>query len=227
MVLVLLLFDIDGTLLLRASTEHAQALRDALECVYGVRRAIASTPRAAPTRRSHATSPRSPGSMAAIRAGLDELIALLAASAMRATVRRRSRTRRPGMVELLDALASATASACSLVTGNYEPVARLKLERAGIGHHFAGRPGRLRLGRRDRPRFRRSPRGAPAGIPARAARWCRRHAADIACARADGVRVLAVATGLYPAAELAGADAVVADGFGLAELLGCELRCRD
>src|ERR1035441_6873025 len=33
---VLVLFDIDGTLLLRASREHAAALRDALAQVYGV-----------------------------------------------------------------------------------------------------------------------------------------------------------------------------------------------
>ena len=33
---MLVLFDIDGTLLLRASSEHAAALRDALARVYGV-----------------------------------------------------------------------------------------------------------------------------------------------------------------------------------------------
>ena len=46
---------------------------------------------------------------------------------------------------------------------------------------------------------------------------------DIACARADGLRVLAVATGLYSAEDLGGADAVAADGWELAGLLVREL----
>jgi phosphoglycolate phosphatase-like HAD superfamily hydrolase len=46
---------------------------------------------------------------------------------------------------------------------------------------------------------------------------------DIACARADGVRVLAVATGPYPVEALGEADAVAADGFGLRDLLEREL----
>ena len=49
----------------------------------------------------------------------------------------------PGIVELLDALAERSKTfRLSLVTGNLEPVARLKLERAGIGHRFpAGQGG--------------------------------------------------------------------------------------
>ena len=42
---------------------------------------------------------------------------------------------------------------------------------------------------------------------------------DIACARADGVRCLAVATGPFPAEDLRGADAVAADAGELAGLL--------
>ena len=42
---------------------------------------------------------------------------------------------------------------------------------------------------------------------------------DIACARADGLRVIAVATGPYPVGALAGADAVVADAGALAPVL--------
>ena len=70
----------------------------------------------------------------------------------------------PGIAELLD-VAGRRATACgsSLVTGNYEPVARLKLKRAGIGHHFAARPGRLRLGLRGP---RRAAAASPASAPA-------------------------------------------------------------
>ena len=42
---------------------------------------------------------------------------------------------------------------------------------------------------------------------------------DVACARADGVRCLAVASGPYPVEDLRGADAVAADAVELAGLL--------
>ena len=68
----------------------------------------------------------------------------------------------PGIAELLDAVAERDGIELSLVTGNYEGIARLKLERAGIGHHFPAGPGRFRLGLRasrraaaDRARPRR------------------------------------------------------------------------
>ena len=114
------------------------------------------------------------------------------------------------MAELLDALAVQGDVRCSLVTGNYEPVARLKLERAGHRPPFRPRPGR-----RSAPTpstatsCRRSPRRAPAGIPRDRTIVIGDTPLDIACARADGLRVLAVATGLYTVDELADADAVV------------------
>ncbi|MGX6447360.1 HAD family hydrolase, partial [Patulibacter sp. S7RM1-6] len=42
---------------------------------------------------------------------------------------------------------------------------------------------------------------------------------DIACARHDGVRVVAVATGNHPADDLTGADAVAHDAAGLRRAL--------
>ncbi len=48
----------------------------------------------------------------------------------------------PGIPALLEWLAGRDDVRLSLVTGNYEPVARLKLARAGIGGHFpAGQGG--------------------------------------------------------------------------------------
>jgi len=46
---------------------------------------------------------------------------------------------------------------------------------------------------------------------------------DIACARADGVRCVAVASGPFSADELASADRVVGDSRELARLLDGEL----
>ena len=73
--------------------------------------------------------------------------------------------------EVLAGLAARDDVRLSLVTGNLEPIARLKLNRAGIGHHFARGPGRVRLGLR-RPRGpaadRAPPRGRATAAPGRA-----------------------------------------------------------
>ena len=119
----------------------------------------------------------------------------------------------PGVPELLSWLSPRSDVKLGLLTGNYEPVARLKLGRAGIGKHFSGGPGAFGSDAEDR-----------AALPAIARRRAGRRGApyardrtivigdtprDIACARADGVRCAAVATGPYGADGLAGADVVV------------------
>jgi phosphoglycolate phosphatase-like HAD superfamily hydrolase len=128
----------------------------------------------------------------------------------------------PGIPELLEALAGRPAEfRLSLVTGNLEAVARLKLERAGIGRHFA--PGQGGFGSDDEAR-----EALPPIARARAANppWPRERTAvvgdtprDIACARADGLRVAAVATGPFGREALAGADVVVDDARELLPVL--------
>ena len=126
----------------------------------------------------------------------------------------------PGIVELLGELAEREADfRLSLVTGNLEPVARLKLARAGIGDHFE--PGQGGFG---------SDHASRAELPpiarARAGDWPRDRTVvigdtprDIACARADDVRVVAVATGPFAVEALADADAVVDDARALLPVL--------
>jgi phosphoglycolate phosphatase-like HAD superfamily hydrolase len=116
----------------------------------------------------------------------------------------------PGVVEALDALAGEPERyRLALVTGNLEPVARRKLASAGIGHHFAAGQGGFGSDSERRGEL-------PAVARARAGGWPRGRTVvigdtprDIACARADHVRVIAVATGPYSAEALADADAVV------------------
>jgi phosphoglycolate phosphatase len=116
----------------------------------------------------------------------------------------------PGVVEALERLAGEPERyRLALVTGNLEPVARRKLASAGIGHYFA--PGQGGFGSDSEHRGE-----LPAVARARAGGWARERTVvigdtprDIACARADGVRVVAVATGPYSAEALADADAVV------------------
>jgi phosphoglycolate phosphatase-like HAD superfamily hydrolase len=126
----------------------------------------------------------------------------------------------PGVAELLPALAARPDEfRLSLVTGNLEPIARLKLARAGIGDYFE--PGQGGFG---------SDHHARAELPPiarrRAGDWPRERTVvigdtprDIACARADDVRVVAVATGPFAIEALADADAVVDDARALLPVL--------
>ena len=218
---VLVLFDIDGTLLLRASREHAAALRDALARVYGVSVA-ASVPAAG---RTDTAIARDLATLAGVSTecfelGLDEFkAACTALFATRCPPILDDRLA-PGMRELLDQLAARDDVRCSLVTGNYEAVARLKLERAGIGHHFAPGQGGFGSDAESRDELPAIARARAGGYPREQTIVIGDTPLDIACARADSLRVLAVATGPHPAAELAHADAVAADGWELAALLG-------
>ena len=124
----------------------------------------------------------------------------------------------PGIEAALEELAGRPEEfRFSLVTGNFEPVARLKLARAGIGHHFAPGQGGFGSDAEDRAAL-------PPIARARAGDWPRERTVvigdtprDIACARADGVRVVGIATGPYPPEALEEADVVVG---GPAELVG-------
>ena len=126
----------------------------------------------------------------------------------------------PGVRELLEALAARPDEfRLSLVTGNLEPIARLKLARAGLGDYFE--PGQGGFGSDHASRAR-----LPAIARARAGDWPRERTVvigdtprDIACARADDVRVAAVATGPYAVEALADADAVVDDARALLPVL--------
>ena len=131
----------------------------------------------------------------------------------------------PGIADLLAVLGDARLA---LVTGNYEPIARMKLDRAGIGHHFDAGQGGFGSDAEERgllPAIARRRAGGDDGAPHPRERTIviGDTPRDIACARADGVRVLAVATGPFPVTALAEADGVAADAFALRGLLAREL----
>jgi phosphoglycolate phosphatase len=113
----------------------------------------------------------------------------------------------PGIPELLEQVA-ADGHRNSLVTGNLEPVARLKLERARIGHHFAAGQGGFGSDAEERGELPRIARERAGGWPRERTVVIGDTPRDIACARVDDVRVAAVATGPFAADALAGADAV-------------------
>jgi phosphoglycolate phosphatase len=217
-----LLFDIDGTLLQGAGTEHGRALAEAAMQVHGLAALggdveVAGRTDAAIMRDllalagvdTDAFDARWPAVMEAAVTGYERL----APGDLSDRVA-------PGVPELLDALgARRDAFRLSLVTGNLEPIARLKLARAGIGGHFE--PGQGGFGSDHASRAR-----LPAIARARAGDWPRDRTVvigdtprDIACARADDVRVAAVATGPFAIEALADADAVVDDARALLPVL--------
>ena len=229
---MLVLFDIDGTLLLRASAEHAAALREALSSVYGVER----FERVGAAGRTDTAIARDIAAAEGVGrerfdAGIPELQATCAEAFARRCPPSLAQHVAPGITELLDGLAARGGVRCSLVTGNYEPVARLKLERAGIGHHFEKGQGGFGSDAEDRDLLPAIARARAGGQPRARTIVVGDTPADIGCARADGLRVLVVATGIFTADQLTGADSVSADAFELAgvlerELLSAPAACR-
>ncbi len=224
--MLLLLFDIDGTMLLKASAEHAASVHAALREVHGI--ADPAAARVAPAGRTDGEIARQILMHNGVGA---ERIDARAADVREVTCREfghrcppdlRDRVA-PGMAELLDELAEDDDVVTALLTGNFEPIARLKLERARLGHHFADGQGAFGSDHEDRaalpPIARR--RAAVNGRPHPRERTVviGDTPSDVACARADGVRCLAVASGPYPVEDLRGADAVAADAVELAGLL--------
>ena len=127
----------------------------------------------------------------------------------------------PGIPGLLEWLSEMPDCRLGLLTGNYEAIARLKLARAGIGRWFeSGAFGSDSEDRAALPAIARR-RAGRGGVAYRRERTIviGDTPRDIACARADGVRCVAVATGPYGVDELRQADAVAADAPGLREAL--------
>jgi phosphoglycolate phosphatase len=226
----LLLFDIDGTLVWRASTEHAAALREALHEIHGL------DPEFRRPGPPGSAAGRTDGEIARtllLAAGhsarrIDECAADVREATCAAYARRcppdLSDKLLPGIPELLARLDGRHDVRLSLVTGNFEPVARLKLLRAGVGGHFKAGQGGFGSDSEDRaalpPIARRRAGRDGVSFPRERTIVIGDTPRDIACARADGVRCVAVATGPFGVDELREADAVAVGGEQLDTVLG-------
>jgi phosphoglycolate phosphatase-like HAD superfamily hydrolase len=224
---VLLLFDIDGTLVERASGEHAQSLIEALHVVHGVQ--------ANPSAVGDTVAGRTDGEIARVlllhsgvsAAAIDEHADAVEEETCRRYFERcpddLSERVIPGIPALLESLADQESVRLALLTGNYEPVARLKLKRAGVGHWFERGQGAFGSDSEDRAELpalaRRRAGGGSHSFPREKTVVIGDTPRDIACARADGLRCIAVTTGPYGAEALASADAVVGDSRELAAVL--------
>ncbi len=224
---LLLLFDIDGTLVSGATQAHREALSRAVTSVHGV---DAGTFRGqlSPAGRTDGEIAR----MILLEAGVSAQRIDARADALRQECCRiyahlatedLSRTVLPGMSELLGRLATREDVQLGLLTGNFEPVARIKLGCAGIGGYFAGAPGAFGSDSEDRTALpaiaRRRARAGPRSHPRERTMVIGDTPRDIACARAGGVRCIAVATGPHSPAELTEADHVATDVRSLEHVL--------
>jgi phosphoglycolate phosphatase len=210
---LLLLWDIDGTLLQRASLEHARAMREALIQVHGSLELNGRHVEAAG--RTDAAIARDLLALAGFESGAideraDDVIAACCALYDELCPADLSPRLAPGIPEALTLLGGRPdAFRFSLVTGNFERIARLKLARAGIGSWFPDGQGGFGSDAEDRALLPPIARERAGGWPRERTVVIGDTPRDIACARADGLRVVAVATGPFSVEELADADAVV------------------
>jgi phosphoglycolate phosphatase-like HAD superfamily hydrolase len=224
---MLLLFDIDGTLLEGTRRAVGEAMLVALREVHGID--------ADQIRTRIDTEGRTDGEIArAILVGagvpsdrIDALAACVRESCCQSAARLLpddlSFAVLPGVRELLDWLTRQDDVKLGLLTGNYESIARLKLARAGIGDAFAPGQGAFGSDAEDRaalPEIARRRAGTKdAPYPRAETVVIGDTPRDIACARADGVRCVAVATGSFTSDGLAAADDVARDAFDLRRIL--------
>jgi phosphoglycolate phosphatase len=220
---LLLLWDIDGTLMQRASEDHARALLRALREVHGDDLALEDVPVEAAGRTDGAIARdllRACGVREAdIDREVEEVARRCAAAYEELCPADLSGFLAPGIGDLLERLAADARYRLSLVTGNFEPVARLKLARAGIGSYFPAGQGGFGTDAEEREALPPIARGRAGGWPRERTLVIGDTPRDIACARADGLRVVAVTTGPFEAAALAEADHVAHGADDLAPLL--------
>lgn len=229
---LLLLFDIDGTLLSGAAEAHRDAMLEALAAVHSLVRRRAALGSISPAGRTDPEIARAILLAAGVSAErIDDRADDVREHCCRAYARLcpddLSEFVLPGVPELLAWLSGREDVIVGLLTGNYEPVARLKLARAQIGSYFTPGQGAFGSDGEDRvalpPIARRRAGTVRHPHPREQTIVIGDTPRDIACARADGLRCVAVASGPYEAAALTGADQVVDDVAGLRQALAAEL----
>lgn len=213
----LILFDIDGTLLLSGGA-GVRAMTRAFKEVFGVANAFAKADVAGRTDTfllsaalERAGLPDTPELHARFR---DAYVPLLREEMAQPAQGRCGLM--PGISQLLEALRLREAAHVALLTGNFEKAAYTKLGHFGIDEYFAwGVFGEESADRNELARVakRRAEQRAipPASVERAIVVGDTPH--DVACARAIGARVIAVATGNYSvdALRAAGADIALDD----------------
>jgi len=217
----LLLFDIDGTLMRKSGPHHRQALVDAVREVTGLPTTTEQIPVQGMLDRDILTwMLRDAGARPSfIRAQMPAIVERAQAIyGERCPDLRRKVC--PGVRTLLGKL-TRRALRTGLVTGNLSAIGWKKVERAGIGHHFTF--GAFAEEGKDRAAL-----AARAIAIARRSGWIVKHSRivlfgdhenDILAAKANGIRSVAVATGISQPAALS----ELRPDFLLSDLRNCPL----
>jgi phosphoglycolate phosphatase-like HAD superfamily hydrolase len=215
---LLVLFDIDGTMLLDDSYSHGRAMVEAMRSTYGAAMADDAVLRTEPWGKTDPQIAREALTMAGF--GEDEIeegrVAWIkkAEEVFVADRTARDWILRPGLATTLDRL-RARGMRLGLLTGNLHGIAVTKIERMGLAGIFdlhAGAYGDDAEARTELVPIARG-RAGSLRVP-----WPRERTVvigdtpgDIATAQADRVASVMLASQRYPRAALASADAVVSN----------------
>jgi phosphoglycolate phosphatase len=208
----LVLFDVDGTLLLNHDEVYVDASRIAMEAVFGFDAAGADTP--GDTAPAHVRRALREAGVRddVIDEGLPRWCASFAAQYVRllGDADTSHWLLAPHAHQALGALERV-----ALLTGNPPAVARARMERLEINRYFPIGQGAFGCEREDRVELFGLARSRAGGWPARRTVGVGDTPLDISSAHSAGCRCVAVTTGVFDAHELAAADAVIADLGGL------------
>jgi phosphoglycolate phosphatase len=222
---LLALFDLDGTLFLTHDPLSGRALVDTLEQGFG-----ASVDPDAPANVEHRglTAKRIARNVlraagvpeAEIDAGLDRWCLRYADRylALLADADTSGWATRPGAAEGLASLRDAGVR-LALVTGNPEPIARARLERLALSPFFPADTGAYGCEAEDRATLLALARARARDWPPEVTAEIGDTRADVATAKASGLRSIAVRSPRTDPGELAGADVVVDDMDGIVRAL--------
>jgi phosphoglycolate phosphatase len=211
----LLLFDIDGTLVMTGGAGQ-RAMNRAFHDVFGVPDAFVGIDLAGRTDTSIVADAFARQRMIADASAVASFRARYL-ECLREEVPRPGHGKRvlPGIAPLLDALEPHPQTFLGLLTGNFADAAEVKLAHFDLWRYF--RCGAFGEDAHDRNHlvpvalYRARGRGLPDHVDARHTVVIGDTPRDIACARAHGARVVAVATGEYKVDALTHADVVFAD----------------
>ena len=215
---LLVLLDIDGTLVWRASRVHAECVIAAIHEVHGPLQ-LGRVDAAGWTDRRIVRALLSEAGLTdpQIDADMEWLLAVAAARYEEHCPADLTDTVLPGIPKLLAELSRAPNFQLGLVTGNLESIAHRKLTAAGLARPLLPWVGAYGSDAEDRNRLVPVAQERAAALHGRVGRWPSARTVvvgdtplDIACARAAGAAVVAVTTGAYGRADLGDAD-VIAD----------------
>jgi phosphoglycolate phosphatase len=219
---MLVLFDIDGTLLLTSDPVYGEALADTVEEVYGLHVSPSSLRRV-----DHPGETAMSGLRLLLRVvglgddqidgGLERWCELFAQRYLELLATRTTAHWEvaPDAAKILEELRLSMQTA--LLTGNPEPIARARMERLGLARFFRDGQGAFGCEAEQRADLIGIARRRAGNWPADRTVLVGDTPKDVAGARAASIAVVGVTTGSFGRDELAGADAVLD---GLAELPG-------